>query len=547
MFTMYALRSGVVLLGASLAIGITVGTAAQNRTPVTLTAIDGSMSISGSLISVGDGSYLVKTAVGELRLPADQVTCEGIGCPGIAVVTPKFGVHGSRTVGTDLMPNLLRGYARKKGANFELVRTDNPDERTVLLTYRDGTILAEIDLRTYGSGSAFMALADGVAEIGMADRQMKDDEAPVLAAAGIPDLRKTGNETVIGLDGLVVMVHPDNPVRYLTTEQLARIYSGESTNWAEFGGPDVPIVLNTFGPNFDDRALFVDHILTPHGRIEAADAIRHATYNEATDSARNDLGGIAYASQVYSEGTNVLSIREDCGLLTTPTDFRMKTESYGLSRRLYLYTKPGSIHPVAQEFLDWTLTDEAQPYIVETGFIDRAHELMQLEDMGAQMVHTMVSEPEYDPYLLRKMLRELRNAERLSMEFQFALGSATLDAQARRELEELAKQIEAGQFPVQGKEMILVGFADSIGAFSKNRSLARRRAAAVRTFLASRLQATTLERVGLATQGYGELMPQLCNETAEGRYANRRVEVWLRLKDTGHGVAVTQRRRQNNG
>ncbi|HUS54553.1 MAG TPA: hypothetical protein VMY41_11185 [Thermohalobaculum sp.] len=44
----------------------------------------------------------------------------------------------------------------------------------------------------------------------------------------------------------------------------------------------------------------------------------------------------------------------------------------------------------------------------------------------------------------------------------------------------------------------------------------------------------------LTPMSYGELMPLLCNATADGRHANRRVEVWLRMKDSAEGVATAQ-------
>ena len=145
---------------------------------VTLKAIDGSMSISGNLRAVEDGNYVLQTNLGEMRLPTAMVSCE-------------------------------------------IIPTDKPKERIVRLTNPDGTVLAEIDLRTYGSGSAFKALAAHEAEIGMADRRMKDGDQPVLAGAGVPDLRGTSQETVLSVDGIVVMVHPDNPVRHLTTEPVS--------------------------------------------------------------------------------------------------------------------------------------------------------------------------------------------------------------------------------------------------------------------------------------------------------------------------------------
>ncbi len=188
---------------------------AQQNAPVQLDAKDGTMSISGQLLSFENNVYTVETAdIGTLRIQADSVTCSGIICPDLMTAQdfgPEFGIYGSRTVGTTLIPNLLRGYAQSVGATYEITATDDAAERIVRLMNEDGTLRAEIDLQTRGSGSAFPALADGVAAIGVADRRMKDSDVAKIAAAGIPDLRDTTDETVLGLDGIVMITHPDNP------------------------------------------------------------------------------------------------------------------------------------------------------------------------------------------------------------------------------------------------------------------------------------------------------------------------------------------------
>ncbi|MDO4355002.1 MAG: substrate-binding domain-containing protein, partial [Clostridia bacterium] len=71
---------------------------------------------------------------------------------------------------------------------------------------------------TYGMTSA----ADGIVDIGMASRELKDAE---LEAGLTP--------TVIALDGIAVIVNNDSPVTNLTTETVRGIYTGEITDWAE--------------------------------------------------------------------------------------------------------------------------------------------------------------------------------------------------------------------------------------------------------------------------------------------------------------------------
>ena len=83
-----------------------------------------------------------------------------------------------------------------------------------------------------GSGSGITAVAEGRCDIGLSSRDLKDEEK----AKGL-----TG--TVLAYDGIAIIVNPENPVSDLTLEDIAKIYTGEITNWKEVGGNDAEIVL----------------------------------------------------------------------------------------------------------------------------------------------------------------------------------------------------------------------------------------------------------------------------------------------------------------
>ena len=504
---------------------------AQQNAPIQLESTDGTISITGQLLSFENNVYIVETAdIGVLRIKAGSVTCTGVLCPERQEYGPEFGIYGSRTVGTTLIPNLLRGYAQSIGATFEIQDTQEPAERIVRLTNADGTLRAEIDLQTRGSGSAFPALAEGLAAIGVADRRMNDSDRDKLAAVGMADLRDTPDETVLGVDGIVMITHPDNPVRNLTSLEIARIWSGEITNWLELGGGNFPITINSFSESSGDRAVMMNALVRPNGRDETADVTRWSAYQDMVDAVIADRGGIGFVGRwlARTNDVNLLDIRETCGLLSPPTDFRIKIEGYALSRRLYAYTTPGIIHPEAQAFLDWTLTSEAQTYIKESNFVDRELERMRLEDMGMMLVHTAAVEPDFDGAQYSDMMQQLRGADRLSVSFRFNTGSSVLDVESIRNVEELALRMEAGEF--DGLEVLLVGFADSIGDRTRNTALAQNRADAVTRVLAQSMSAENAQRV--RPLSYGELLPLSCNDDEVGRERNRRVEVWLRLPNS---------------
>ena len=83
-----------------------------------------------------------------------------------------------------------------------------------------------------GSGSGITAVSEGRCDIGLSSRALKDEEK----AQGL-------EETVLAYDGIAIVVSPDNPVKELTLEQIADIYTGKVTNWKDVGGNDAGIVV----------------------------------------------------------------------------------------------------------------------------------------------------------------------------------------------------------------------------------------------------------------------------------------------------------------
>ena len=83
-----------------------------------------------------------------------------------------------------------------------------------------------------GSGSGIKAVSEGRCDIGLASRNLKDEEK----ASGL-------TETVIAHDGIAMIVNPDNPIRNLSITDIVGIYTGKITNWSQVGGKDEKIVV----------------------------------------------------------------------------------------------------------------------------------------------------------------------------------------------------------------------------------------------------------------------------------------------------------------
>jgi len=114
----------------------------------------------------------------------------------------------------------------------------------------------------------------------------------------------------------------------------------------------------------------------------------------------------------------------------------------------------------------------------------------------------------------------------LTMSFRFEAGSARLDAQSRSNLMQLARGLEQGRF--DARSLYFIGFSDGVGPADRNRQIALTRAEAVRDAVLDLSETIDPEYANLQVDAFGEALPLACDDSAWGRQANRRVEVWLR-------------------
>ena len=499
---------------------------ATERARISLQNADGSFSISGDLVGFEDGHYLIDVQnIGVLRIDSRAVECTGDGCP---VLSPEFGISANPLVARTLLPALLRGYAASIEATYSEEAGDGADVRIIRLTDSEGTVRAAVTLAASDSATAFGALAQENADIAVTDHRMDDADAAALTATGLTDLRETEHELVLGADATVILTHPSNTIRNLSELEIARIYAGEIGNWAELGGPDLPITANALGAGSARRDRFAAAVLQPSGLAERDGIFEWAFEAEMIAAVAGDPGAIGYAGRSTALGRPVtmMPLRETCGLVSKPSAFAIKTGGYRFANPLYAYKRPGRIHPEAEALLDWALGEDAQPWIRDSGFIDRGLERMWLEDMGTTLIHTAAVEPDFNGGQYARMMQDLRFADRVSISFRFLEGSTTLDIESIRNLEVLADRIASGAF--EGQDILLVGLTDSFGDRVRNTQLAARRSEVVRENLLASLDPEVAERVTLVPLSYGELLPMACNTDESGRERNRRVEVWLR-------------------
>ncbi|MEM7671378.1 MAG: phosphate ABC transporter substrate-binding/OmpA family protein, partial [Pseudomonadota bacterium] len=351
-------------------------------------------------------------------------------------------------------------------------------------------------------------------------------EAVRMRQAGLNDPRDTDNEHILALDGLIIVTHPSNPLNSIELDELPYVFSGDVTNWSELGGPNQDIVLHTREAASGTYDTFDSVVMSVAGEEMSPSAVNFTSNAELSDAVSRTPGAIGFTGAADVRAAKVLDLKQSCGIISQPSTFSMKTEEYPLSRRLFLYDSPDDAPAHSRQLLDYALADEAQGIIEEAGFVSLREERVTLASQGMRLVHAILGEPEFSLNDMREMLGQLQEAERLSITFRFNQGSTALDARSARDARRLATDLTTGAHA--NKEILLVGFTDSIGQADINRGLSLRRANEVLATLSAVIGPNALNLLPIRTLGFGEIAPVGCNTTFEGRQNNRRVEVWLR-------------------
>ena len=203
-----------------------------------------------------------------------------------------------------------------------------------------------------GSGSGITAVEEGRCDIGLSSRNLKDEEI----AAGL-------TQTVLAYDGIAIIVNPENPVEDLDLETIAKIYTGEITNWSEVGGNDAEIVLIGREAGSGTRDGFESITGT-----EDACAYRQeltSTGDVITTVAQNP-DAIGYASLASVKDTvKALSVGG-----VAPSEDTVKDGSYVIQRPFVLVTKDGvELSATAQKFFDYITSADAASIISEAGAV----------------------------------------------------------------------------------------------------------------------------------------------------------------------------------
>lgn len=492
--------------------------------PVTVTSQGGGLRLTGDVIGY-DGAFLqLGTDYGALTLHYASVECEGAACPDPDVYVPKVRLSGSSRMAEVLLPAMVEAFGRSKGWQTQYSPTD---ETHFAMTLVDSTAetVAEFAFRATNTDEGFADLIAFEADIAMALREVRPDEAALALVAGLGDLKDPRQARIVGLDALIPVVHPALGLDSIALGDVARVFRGLVDNWAEIGGPDLP-VLRQLGPQENGQMqFFVDYVIAPSRGTLAKDVKRHGSFEAMADAVASQAGSIGILPVGKTGNTAPLILRDACGFVSAPVTTTLKTEDYPLTEPLFLYFPARRQPAIVSEFRAWLRGPDAQLVVRRAGFVDQGAVPISLDAQGQRFANAIANAGEDIPLTeLQRLVRVLMPRTRLSTSFRFEVGSTRLDAQSRSNLLTLGQAIRDGRY--NGHSLMLVGFSDGRGAPGPNRDLSSARAEAVKRELIAVLGDLPVG-VTVETEAFGEALPMGCDDTEWGRQMNRRVELWV--------------------
>lgn len=205
-----------------------------------------------------------------------------------------------------------------------------------------------------GSGTGIEQAANGGCDIGLASRDLKDEEK----AKGL-------EQTTIALDGIAIIVNENNPLEDIKIDQIASIYTGETTNWKDVGGSDAEIAAIGREAGSGTRDGFESITGTKDKCKLAQELTSTGAVIEGVKNSENAIGYASFSSVSGQTGIKVLKVEGvEC------SEDTIADGSYKIQRNFNLITKSGeTLSDAAQAFFDFATSEDAYDLIQSAGVV----------------------------------------------------------------------------------------------------------------------------------------------------------------------------------
>ena len=218
--------------------------------------------------------------------------------------------------------------------------------------YKEENPNATVEVQQIGSSAGIKNAIEGVSEIGMSSRELKDAEKSEVT------------ETVIAYDGIALVVHPSNKAENLTIEQIKGIYTGAITNWKEVGGKDAPIVAVSREDGSGTREAFQEIAGYTSEELDKKATIAEGNGSVKTTVSTNE-NAIGYIS-FEQLGDSVKDLKVE-GIEAIPE--KVLNKEYKLSSPFLVVYKEDKLTEGGKKFIDYILSDKGQAIVEEAGGI----------------------------------------------------------------------------------------------------------------------------------------------------------------------------------
>jgi len=282
-----------------------------------------------------------------------------------------------------ITPLLFLGCKKKEGGEEKTVISIKGSDTMVNLAQKWAEVYMQknpnvsIQVTGGGSGTGVAALLNGTTDLANASRELKDSELETAKQKGITPVVYD-----VALDGIAVIVHPDNKIDNLTIKQISDIFSGKITNWKQLGGNDMIITLYGRENSSGTYEFFKEHVL---GKDEAGKQVDYSPSTQVLqgtaalgEAIARDIKGIGYGGVGYfaeRKDVKILHIKKDADspAISPSENGKVNYEaiwngSYSISRYLYCFTN-GQASGELKNYIDFILSPEGQKLVESMEYI----------------------------------------------------------------------------------------------------------------------------------------------------------------------------------
>ncbi len=233
----------------------------------------------------------------------------------------------------------------------------------LVIAYEEKGGTSTVEVQQTGSSAGITAAIEGAADIGMSSRDLKAEEKE----KGLVD-------TVIALDGIAIIVHPENPIAELTSQQITAIFKGEIKNWSEVGGQDGEIIVvsreegsGTRGA-FEELLKLQEEVEKDGKKVMQSTLTENALFENSTGAIKTTTSTTKNAIGYISLGTLDESVKA-LNVDGTPCSVEsVKSKAYPIARPFLVCTK-GEPTGAAAEFISYILSEDGQKVVTDHHYI----------------------------------------------------------------------------------------------------------------------------------------------------------------------------------